>query len=120
MGAYQASKLAVVLFSLDLQRRLGGGVRSILAHPGIARTALAAHSRSNPINRLRFLTNDAEQGALPILYAATQDLPGNAYVGPGGFGGLKGSPAVGSPSRAGLDPAAAAELRRATAAMVGR
>ncbi|GAA2639112.1 SDR family NAD(P)-dependent oxidoreductase [Paractinoplanes durhamensis] len=122
MGAYEASKLAVVLFSLELQRRLDAAhspVRSVLAHPGIARTALAAHSRSNIINRLRFLTNDPEQGALPILYAATQDVPGNAYVGPDGFGGLKGRPAPGKPSRAGSDPAVAAGLWRATAALTG-
>ncbi|GIF22076.1 NAD(P)-dependent dehydrogenase (short-subunit alcohol dehydrogenase family) [Actinoplanes tereljensis] len=120
MGAYEASKLAVVQFSLELQRRLeaaGSPVRSVLAHPGIARTALAAHSRSNVINRLRFLTNDAEQGARPILYAATQDVPGNAYVGPGGFGGLKGYPALGRPSKAGRDTAAAAALWAATATL---
>ncbi|WP_262702555.1 MULTISPECIES: hypothetical protein [Streptomyces] len=69
MRAYQASKLAVVLFSLELQRRLtaaGSPVRSVLASPGIARTALASHSRSNVINRLTFLTNDPERGALSL------------------------------------------------------
>ncbi|KAK1180213.1 SDR family NAD(P)-dependent oxidoreductase [Streptomyces sp. NBS 14/10] len=53
MRAYQASKLAAVLFSLELQRRLtaaGSPVRSVLASPGIARTTLAAHSRSNVTN----------------------------------------------------------------------
>ncbi|MEV8507600.1 SDR family NAD(P)-dependent oxidoreductase [Actinoplanes sp. NPDC051475] len=122
MGAYRDSKLAVVLFSLELQRRLdasGSPVRSVLAHPGIARTALAAHSASNVINRLTFLTNDAEHGALPILYAATQDVPGNAYVGPDGFAGLRGYPAVGRPGKAGLDPAVAAGLWKATSVLTG-
>ncbi|WP_432842680.1 SDR family NAD(P)-dependent oxidoreductase [Dactylosporangium sp. CA-092794] len=122
MRAYQASKLAVVLFSLELQRRLtaaGSRVRSVLAHPGIARTGLAAHSRSNVINRLTFLTNDAEHAALPVLYAATQDVPGNAYVGPHGPGGLKGHPAIGRAGRNGLDQATAARLWPATEALIG-
>ncbi|MFD6287325.1 SDR family NAD(P)-dependent oxidoreductase, partial [Streptomyces sp. NPDC060205] len=100
MQAYQASKLAVVLFSLELQRRLtatGSPVRSVLASPGIARTSLAAQSRSNIVNRFTFLTNDPERGALSVLYAATQDVPGNAYVGPDGLGGFKGSPALRRP-----------------------
>ncbi|GIJ59245.1 SDR family NAD(P)-dependent oxidoreductase [Virgisporangium aurantiacum] len=122
MHAYRDSKLALVLFSLELQRRLaasGSPVRSVLAHPGIATTTLAAHSRSNVINRLPFLLNDSEHGALPVLYAATQDVPGNAYVGPDGFGAIKGHPALGRPARAGLDPATAGRLWQATAALTG-
>ncbi|MDV7219388.1 SDR family NAD(P)-dependent oxidoreductase [Streptomyces prunicolor] len=122
MQAYQASKLAVVLFSLELQRRLtaaGSPVRSVLASPGIARTSLAAHSRSNVVNRLTFLTNTPERGALSILYAATQDVPGNSYVGPTGPGGFRGSPALRKPGKAGLDPALAGRLWDATADLVG-
>jgi NAD(P)-dependent dehydrogenase (short-subunit alcohol dehydrogenase family) len=118
MAAYEASKLALVLFSLELQRR-NPGIRSVLAHPGIARTGLAAHSRSNAINRLTFLTNDAGLGARSIVHAATQDVPPNAYVGPRGPGGLKGSPAVRKAGRAGRDPARAARLWEATAALTG-
>ncbi len=110
MDAYTESKLDVVLFSLELQRRLtesGSAVRSILAHPGIARTGLAAHSASNVINHLRFLVNGPETGALPTLFAATQDLAGNAYVGPRGLGSTKGHPKVRQPGRAGRDVVAA-------------
>jgi NAD(P)-dependent dehydrogenase (short-subunit alcohol dehydrogenase family) len=117
MRAYSDSKLALILFSFELQRRLkeaGSPIRSILAHPGIARTGLAAHSRANLINSLSFLVNDAERGALPILFAATQDIPGNSYVGPDGFGALSGYPKVGKPSAAGLDASNAAELWEAT------
>ena len=113
MDAYADSKLQVVLFSLELQRRLdeaGSPVRSVLAHPGIATTALVAHSPANVINRFSLLLNDSERGALPTLFAATQDVPGNAYVGPDGIGSVKGHPTVRAPSRAGLDPAAAATL----------
>jgi NAD(P)-dependent dehydrogenase (short-subunit alcohol dehydrogenase family) len=122
MNAYNDSKLALVLFSLELQRRLtasGSPVRSILAHPGIAPTSLAAHSSANVVNRFTFLLNDAEHGALPTLYAATQDIPGNAYVGPDGIGSIKGHPTVREPGKAGLDEARAGELWRATAALTG-
>ena len=122
MKAYRDSKLAVVLFSLELQRRLtaaGRSVRSVLAHPGIATTSLAAHSSANVINRFSFLLNDPERGALPTLYAATQDVPGNAYVGPDGFGSIKGYPTVRKPGRAGLDASKAADLWHATAMLTG-
>jgi NAD(P)-dependent dehydrogenase (short-subunit alcohol dehydrogenase family) len=122
MHAYRDSKLAVVLFSLELQRRLtaqGSPVRSVLAHPGIATTSLAAHSSANVINRFPFLLNDPEHGALPTLYAATQDVPGNAYVGPDGFGSIKGHPTVRRPGRAGLDEAKAQDLWRATVELTG-
>jgi NAD(P)-dependent dehydrogenase (short-subunit alcohol dehydrogenase family) len=119
MAAYESSKLALVLFSLEFQRR-HPEIRSVLAHPGIARTGLAAHSRSNAINRLKFLTNDAAQGARPILYAATEDVPANAYIGPRGPGGLKGAPAVRKAGRAGLDPALAARLWQVTSDLTAR
>lgn len=122
MQAYEASKLAVVLFSLELQRRLtaaGSRVRSVLASPGIARTSLAAHSRSNVINRFTFLTNAPELGALSVLYAATQDVAGNSYVGPDGVGGLRGYPAVRRQGKAGLDEDMASRLWDTTTSLVG-
>lgn len=122
MDAYNDSKLQVVLFSLELQRRLtaaGSSVRSVLAHPGIATTTLAAHSSSNAINRFSFLLNDPEHGALPTLFAATQDVHGNAYVGPSGFGSIKGNPKVRKPSNAGLDAEAASTLWSAVSTKVG-
>ena len=121
MDAYNDSKLHIVLFSLELQRRLntaGSSVRSVLAHPGIATTTLAAHSSSNAINRLSILLNDPEHGALPTLFAATQDVNGNAYVGPNGFGSIKGNPKVRKPSTAGLDPEAASKLWSAVSTRV--
>jgi NAD(P)-dependent dehydrogenase (short-subunit alcohol dehydrogenase family) len=122
MQAYCDSKLAITLFSLELQGRLiaaGSPARSVLAHPGIATTSLAAHSPANRINSLRFLLNDAEHGALPTLYAATQDVPGNAYVGPDGLGSIKGYPTVRRPGKRGLDDEVARQLWAATAALTG-
>lgn len=122
-NAYNDSKLAVVLFSTELQRRLteaGSPVRSLVAHPGIASTELATHSTAGRVTHaLRLLFNDVERGALPILFAATQDLPGNAYVGPDGLAGIRGYPAVGRAAPAGLDPTTARQLWDATAQLTG-
>ena len=122
LAVYESSKLAVVLFSLELQRRLtaaGSPLRSVVAHPGVARTGLVGHSKLNIVNRLPFLVQDVEHGALPLLYAATQDVPGNAYVGPDGLFSFTGHPVVRRPGRAGQDAAVAEELWRATAALTG-
>ena len=123
MKAYNDSKLALVLFSTQLQHRLheaGSSVRSFIAHPGIASTDLARHSRAGQVTHaLRFLFNDPERGALPLLYAATQDLPPNAYVGPGGLGGMRGYPTVGTAAAAALDPSTARRLWDTTAQLTG-
>ena len=123
LQAYRDSKLAQVLSSLELQRRLaaaGSPVRSVLAHPGIAHTGLVDHSSQKVVLRLGGrLLNDVEHGALPTLFAATQDVPGNAYVGPDGVGSAKGHPLVRRPARKGRDAAVAAQLWAATEALTG-
>jgi len=120
--AYNDSKLAEVLFSLELQRRLdtaGSPVRSIVAHPGIASTNLARHAASGKVTyALRFLFNDPATGALSILYAATQDVPGNSYIGPRGLGSMKGHPALGEAASAGRDTDTAQRLWAATEALL--
>jgi NAD(P)-dependent dehydrogenase (short-subunit alcohol dehydrogenase family) len=99
--AYRDSKLAITLLCLELQRRLdlaGSPVRAILAHPGIASTNLSRHAVSGKITHaVRFLFNDTPTGALSLLYAATEDIPGNSYIGPRGPGGLKGTRPSASP-----------------------
>ncbi|WP_034086803.1 oxidoreductase [Streptacidiphilus albus] len=123
--AYCDSKLDVTLFAIELDRRLaasGSRVRSLLAHPGIAATNLTSHVGGFPgfmSRAMRFMTNDAEIGALSTLFAAVEDLPGGSYVGPSGVGGIKGHPAVGKPSRAALDPDTARALWTATAELTG-
>jgi NAD(P)-dependent dehydrogenase (short-subunit alcohol dehydrogenase family) len=121
MNAYTDSKLDITLFSLELQRRLaasGSPVRSIVAHPGIATTNLTAH-RGPGINRFGALLNDPEHGALPLLFAATEDVPGNSYVGPDGPGSIKGYPVVRKASKAARDADVAAQLWTATAELTG-
>ncbi|MFI2760338.1 oxidoreductase [Streptomyces echinatus] len=116
--AYAQSKLANLLFTLELQRRLteaGSGVRALAAHPGYAATNLQSHA-ANPLARAlmavgnRFLAQDDKAGALPTLYAATQDLPGAAYVGPDGPAEMRGAPTLVGRSAAASDPAAARRL----------
>jgi NAD(P)-dependent dehydrogenase (short-subunit alcohol dehydrogenase family) len=120
-AAYCDSKLDATVFALELNRRLaasGSPVRSIIAHPGIAATNLVGHVGGVPglVNRaMRFMMNDAEHGALPILYAASQDISGGSYVGPDGPGSIKGYPAIRTPSRAAQDPDIARVLWDATA-----
>ena len=125
-AAYCDSKLDVTLFALELNRRLaasGSRVRSLVAHPGIATTNLVSHVGGFPgfMNRaMRFMVNDAERGALPTLYAASQDIPGGSYVGPDGVGGIKGYPEIGKPSRTASDPEAARALWAAAAELTGQ
>ncbi|MFF0095042.1 oxidoreductase [Streptomyces canus] len=111
--AYGQSKLANLLFTLELQRRLGeigSSVRALSAHPGLAATNLLRTPK--PVLRvfIRAVAQDAEAGALPTLFAATQDLPGASYVGPDGFSGMRGGPTLVSPTPAANDPAAAKRL----------
>lgn len=101
-GAYQQSKLANLLFTLELQRRLtevGSTVRALAAHPGYAATNLQFRSESRLEDRFaaignRLFAQTDEAGARPILFAATQDLSGASYVGPDGRGEHRGYPTL--------------------------
>jgi NAD(P)-dependent dehydrogenase (short-subunit alcohol dehydrogenase family) len=116
MRAYSDSKLANLLFTLELQAQLteaGSAVRAITAHPGIARTNLAKRAgRPWPaLDRyLGWLYNDAEHGALPIEYAATEDVPGASYVGPNGLGHVRGYPEIHQPAKSARDSETARQL----------
>ncbi|GAA4364862.1 oxidoreductase [Nocardioides caricicola] len=99
-AAYRASKLANLLFLLELDRRLraaGSPVRAVGAHPGSTATAITG----NTGNRFKTWVGSwghklagmpVERGALTTLYAATTDLPGNTYIGPDGFLEMRGWP----------------------------
>jgi NAD(P)-dependent dehydrogenase (short-subunit alcohol dehydrogenase family) len=100
--AYQQTKLANLLFALELQRRLDAAdskIRSIAAHPGYAATNLQSHTESRVQDKMmaignRLFAQSDEAGALPILFAASQDLPGASYVGPDGRRGTRGYPTL--------------------------
>ncbi|MFG1399483.1 SDR family oxidoreductase [Roseixanthobacter pseudopolyaromaticivorans] len=101
--AYSQSKLAMLMFALELQRRSdagGWGLMSNAAHPGYARTDLIPNGPGTDrflwqINRILqpFVSHSAAAGALPTLFAATApEAKGAAYYGPDGFYELKGPP----------------------------
>jgi NAD(P)-dependent dehydrogenase (short-subunit alcohol dehydrogenase family) len=125
MRAYSDSKLANLLFTLELQAQLteaGSAVRAIAAHPGIARTNLAKRAgRPWPaLDRyLGWLYNDAEHGALPIEYAATEDVPGGSYVGPNGLGHVRGYPEIHQPAKSARDSESARQLWELSARLTG-
>lgn len=121
--AYGQSKLANLLFAFELQRRLaaaGSPIRSIAAHPGYSATDLQLAGPRMSGSRVAALVNglgnrliaqDAEQGALPLLYAAAMpDVPGGAYIGAGGFMELRGAPRPVGCTRAARDVAVARRL----------
>jgi NAD(P)-dependent dehydrogenase (short-subunit alcohol dehydrogenase family) len=91
--AYGQSKLANLLFTSELQRRLtaaGSDVLATAAHPGYASTNLQFHSERRLLDLLsavgnRLIAQNEDDGALPTLYAAIADIPGNSFAGPGGF-----------------------------------
>ena len=117
-GAYGQSKLANLLFMSELQRRLteaGSDVRAVGAHPGYAATNLQSHTGNVLMRAGMWLGNKViaqsdEQGAWPTLYAASQDLPGDSYVGPDGFQEGRGHPTLVGRSNAAQDGETARRL----------
>jgi NAD(P)-dependent dehydrogenase (short-subunit alcohol dehydrogenase family) len=126
-GAYGQSKLSNLLFTLELQRRLvaaGSEVRAVAAHPGYANTNL--HGRTeNPLQHAvmwignRTLAQSDAMGALPTLYAATEDIPGGSFVGPDGIGEQRGHPTLVGRSGAASDSATARRLWERSEALTG-
>jgi NAD(P)-dependent dehydrogenase (short-subunit alcohol dehydrogenase family) len=114
--AYSQSKLANLLFTSELQRRLesvGSPLRAMAAHPGYSHTNLQGASGRKVGDALvsaatRVIATDADFGARQTLYAASRDLPGDTFVGPR-FGFVGRTQPVGR-SRAAQDAATAAAL----------
>ncbi len=116
--AYGQSKLANLLFTSELQRHLdeaGSALRAMAAHPGYASTNLQSSTENAVQNTVlaignRLFAQSSEMGALPTLYAATQDIPGNSYVGPDGFQEQRGHPKLVGRSGAARDAETARRL----------
>jgi len=93
--AYGQSKLANLLFTYELQRRLaaaGKDTLAVAAHPGWTETNLQAHAKGVKFMN-RFLAQKPLMGALPTLYAATEpSVNGAEYYGPSGFMEMNGPP----------------------------
>lgn len=135
-AAYAQSKLANLLFALELDRRArqaGLSLISVAAHPGYAATPLAAtmaRSRGPGIGALSmefvaelgnlFIAQSVRMGALPLLYAATApDVQGGEYFGPAGLAQARGYPRRITPPPFGLDTELAARLWTTTGRMIG-
>jgi NAD(P)-dependent dehydrogenase (short-subunit alcohol dehydrogenase family) len=125
--AYGQSKLANLLFTAELQRRLtaaGSDVLATAAHPGYAATNLQFHSGRRVLDIVstvgnRLLAQDADGGALPTLYAAVADIPGDSFAGPGGFMEQRGAPKLVGRSDAAKDADVARRLWEVSEELTG-
>jgi len=115
--AYADSKQANSLFTLQLQRQLSlaaSGVSAVSAHPGVANTNLMGHlgglggSMAKVV--VRVISQDADRGALPTVYAATKEIPGGSLVCPDGYRHFRGYPELAASPGSAQDPEMAAEL----------
>lgn len=131
-AAYAQSKLANLLFAYELQRRFaaaGVSAISLACHPGYADTELhkagprmegsaLGEALAGVINAL--FAQSAAMGALPTLYAATSpDAHGGDYIGPDGFGGIRGYPTPQRSSARSYDPDLARRLWEVSEQLTG-
>lgn len=105
LGSYGQSKLAVMLWGLELDRRLraaGSPIISQLTHPGWVASNLS-HLSDSPLMSLSHkavkvvadrLANDIDEGAAPTLYCISEPIPPGSYVGVSGRLGLRGGPVL--------------------------
>jgi NAD(P)-dependent dehydrogenase (short-subunit alcohol dehydrogenase family) len=127
-NAYGQSKLANLMFALELDRRLrarGSTVKSLAAHPGYSSTNLQSAAAPLVDRMIMKVSNaavgqSAEMGALPALYAATEPgLEGGTNVGPDGFAEQRGHPKIVKPNRVARDEQAARRLWDVSAEVTG-
>jgi NAD(P)-dependent dehydrogenase (short-subunit alcohol dehydrogenase family) len=145
---YTRSKLANLLFAFELDRRAGGRLYSLAAHPGFARSELvarsqgASHKVAGPLLRhgVQLLGQSADRAASPVMFAATAkaalgadprrlrrmgaggpepDPTGSRFFGPRGPGGLRGAPTAASASGLARDLELARQLWEASAEATG-
>jgi len=128
--AYGQSKIAMLMFALELQRRsdaAGWGLMSNASHPGYARTELIPNGPGTEGLFMKLsllvqpiLSQSAAAGALPTLFAATAPAAvGGAYYGPDGFYELKGPPKLAHIAPQARDRAAAARLWEVSERLTG-
>ena len=108
VGAYNQSKLANLMFTYELQRRLSGAGTTIAvaAHPGLAATELSRYTPAIVAFSYALVSQHAAMGALPVLRAATDPgVAGGQYYGPRGLFGTRGYPELARSSRRSRDTA---------------
>lgn len=121
-SAYGRSKLANLLFAFELDRRLREEevpMRSLAAHPGFSGSHLLVNGQLGRATgaaasildaSVKAVSQSVADGALPVLMAATADLPGGAYCGPSGPGEMSGPPVLVEASSLARDPEAQRRL----------
>jgi len=125
LRAYGQSKLANLLFTAELQRRLvavGSSVRAVAAHPGVVATNIfRTPGRLADVQRWASarVLRTAQSGALPTLYAAVADVPGGSYAGPGSLLRGRGAPALVGRSKAADGAGAARRLWEVSEQLTG-
>lgn len=126
-AAYASSKLANLLFMAELQRRLtaaGSTLRATAAHPGSTATAITANTGNRAKTWVgswghKLAGMPTWKGALTTLYAATMDVPGNTFIGPGGRLEMRGWPTGVGRSQAACDPELARGLWQRSEELTG-
>jgi NAD(P)-dependent dehydrogenase (short-subunit alcohol dehydrogenase family) len=111
--SYNQSKLANILFTAELQRLLTGAGSRVLAqtaHPGFVASAIYADAGPLAKTLVRLLAQTPEKGALPVLYAAVADLPGDSFTGPEHFMHMRGGAELIKRSKSAEDPELAKRL----------
>ena len=128
---YGRSKLANLLFTAELDRRCrarGVPVVAVAAHPGFAGTHLVANGQTGRSSggiasildaTVKGISQSPAAGAWPTLMAATDDLPGNTYVGPSGFQQMQGTPRIVGRTKLARDEEAARRLWEISEETVG-
>lgn len=111
MREYAQSKLATLIFALELDRRLRASkhqLKSLAAHPGVSKTDLFRHIGQTP-SGIKFMS--ASEGAAATVMAATLDIAqGGEYFGPDGPGEASGKPALAKVDAAAMEPAVNTKL----------
>jgi len=122
-AAYGQSKLANLMFTYELQRRLaakGAHTVAAAAHPGFSDTELQRHLPSAVRPAIRLIAQNSAMGALPTLRAATdQTGSGGQYYGPGGIGEFAGNPKVVASSKQSHDESIQRQLWNASEELTG-
>ncbi len=112
--SYANSKLANLLFTAELQRRLSAAnsrVIATVAHPGLVSSNIYDEATGLVMRLMvRLAAQSPEWGALPVLYAAVADIPGNSFVGPRNLFHMRGAPEIIKSSKAACNDELAKQL----------
>ena len=120
--AYANSKLANLLFTAQLQRQLvaaGSAVTATAAHPGFVSTGMYDGSTGVAALAVRLLAQNADAGALPVLYAAMADIPGGSFAGPEHLAHMRGGAQLIKRSKTAQDAELAGRLWTASEQLTG-